>query len=76
YCTGSYLLAEAGLLDGRIATTHWNKAADFARRYPRVELRANEVLTEQDGILCGGAVTSCLTLAVRLVEHCLGTARA
>ena len=34
------------------------------------------MLTEQDGILCGGAVTSCLTLAVRLVEHCLGTARA
>lgn len=76
YCTGSYLLAEAGLLDGRIATTHWNKAADFTRRYPRVELRANEVLTEQDGILCGGAVTSCLTLAVRLVEHCFGAARA
>jgi transcriptional regulator GlxA family with amidase domain len=69
YCTGSYLLAEAGLLDHRIATTHWSKAADFSRRYPKVELRSREVLTEQSGILCGGAVTSYLNLAVRLVER-------
>ncbi|HLO75030.1 MAG TPA: helix-turn-helix domain-containing protein [Magnetospirillum sp.] len=72
YCTGSYLLAEAGLLDGRVATTHWQRAADFARRYPRVQLRAGEILTEQDGILCGGAVTSFLDLAVRLVEKFAG----
>jgi transcriptional regulator GlxA family with amidase domain len=72
YCTGNYLLAEAGLLDGRIATTHWAKAGDFARRYPRVELRATEVLTEQDGILCSGAVTSYLNLALRLVERFAG----
>jgi transcriptional regulator GlxA family with amidase domain len=68
YCTGNYLLAEAGLLDGRVATTHWAKAADFARRYPGVELRAREVLTGQDRILSSGAVTSYLNLAVRLVE--------
>lgn len=68
YCTGNYLLAEAGLLDGRVATTHWAKAADFARRYPRVELRAHEVLTGQDGIISGGSVTSYFNLAVRLVE--------
>jgi transcriptional regulator GlxA family with amidase domain len=72
YCTGNYLIAEAGLLDGRIATTHWAKAADFKRRYPNVELRANEILTEQDGILCGGAVTSYLNLALRLVERFSG----
>jgi transcriptional regulator GlxA family with amidase domain len=72
YCTGNYLLAEAGLLDGRVATTHWAKAADFARRYPRVELRAREVLTGQEGILSGGSVTSYLNLAVRLVETFAG----
>lgn len=72
YCTGSYLLAEAGLLDGRIATTHWAKAADFARRYPRVALRADQVLTEQEGMLCGGAVTSFLDVALRLVERFAG----
>lgn len=72
YCTGSYLLAEAGLLDGRVATTHWAKAADFARRYPRVALRADQVLTEQEGMLCGGAVTSFLDVALRLVERFAG----
>jgi transcriptional regulator GlxA family with amidase domain len=68
YCTANYLLAEAGLLDGRVATTHWANAAHFAQRYPRVELRAHEVLTMQDGIISSGAVTSYLNLAVRLVE--------
>ncbi|SPB14388.1 transcriptional regulator [Caballeronia novacaledonica] len=72
YCTGNYLLAEAGLLDGRVATTHWAKAADFARRYPHVELRAREVLTWQDGIVSGGSVTSYLNLAVRLVDMFAG----
>jgi transcriptional regulator GlxA family with amidase domain len=68
YCTGSYLLAEAGLLDGRIAATHWAKVRDFAQRYPRVELRAHAVLTEQNGVICGGAVTSFLDVALRLVK--------
>lgn len=68
YCTGNYLLAEAGLLDGRGATTHWASVADFARRYPRVALRASEVVTAQDRIVSGGSVTSYLNLGVRLVE--------
>ncbi|WCM25973.1 helix-turn-helix domain-containing protein [Sphingomonas sp. QA11] len=72
YCTGAYLLAEAGLLDERVATTHWAWRDDFARRYPRVSLRAQEILTEQDNILCGGAVTSFLMLAIRLVEKLRG----
>jgi transcriptional regulator GlxA family with amidase domain len=72
YCTANYLLAEAGLLDGRAATTHWARASDFARRYPRVELRAEELLIEQDGIISGGSVTSYLNLAVRLVESFAG----
>jgi transcriptional regulator GlxA family with amidase domain len=74
YCTGNYLLAEAGLLDGRAATTHWAKATDFARRYPLVELRAREVLTGGDGILSGGSVTSYLNIAVRIVETFAGVA--
>ena len=72
YCTGNYLLAEAGLLDGRAATTHWAKANDFARRYPLVELRAREILTGGDGILSGGSVTSYLNIAVRLVDMFAG----
>lgn len=76
YCTGNYLLAEAGVLDGRLATTHWSKAVDFAQRYPAVALRAQEVLISQDGIVSSGSVTSYLNLAVRLVETFAGSALA
>ena len=72
YCTGSFILAEAGLLDGRVATTHWARAGTFAKRYPEVDLRVSEILTEQDRILCSGAVTTSLNLALRLVETFAG----
>ena len=68
YCTGSFILAEAGLLDGGVATTHWAKANAFAKRYPAVDLRVSEILTEQNHILCSGAVTTSLNLALRIVE--------
>jgi transcriptional regulator GlxA family with amidase domain len=71
-CTGSFILAEAGLLDGGIATTHWAKAKVFAKRYPEVDLRVSEILTEQNRILCSGAVTTSLNLALRLVEKFAG----
>jgi transcriptional regulator GlxA family with amidase domain len=72
YCTGSFILAEAGLLDGGVATTHWAKAKLFAKRYPEVDLRVSEILTEQKGILCSGAVTTSLNLALRIVEKFAG----
>ena len=72
YCTGSFILAEAGLLDGGVATTHWAKAKVFAKRYPEVDLRVSEILTEQNRILCSGAVTTSLNLALRLVEKFAG----
>jgi transcriptional regulator GlxA family with amidase domain len=72
YCTGSFILAEAGLLDGGVATTHWAKAKLFAKRYPEVDLRVSEILTEQNHILCSGAVTTSLNLALRLVEKFAG----
>lgn len=72
YCTGSFILAEAGLLDGGVATTHWAQARTFARRYPEVDLRVSEILTEQNHILCSGAVTTSLNLALRLVEKFAG----
>ncbi|GIQ78429.1 transcriptional regulator [Bradyrhizobium sp. RD5-C2] len=72
YCTGSFILAEAGLLDGRVATTHWAKGRTFAMRYPAVDLRVAEILTEQNRIVCSGAVTTSLNLALRLVEKFAG----
>jgi transcriptional regulator GlxA family with amidase domain len=73
YCTGSFILAEAGLLDGGVATTHWAQAKAFAKRYPEVDLRVSEILTEQNHILCSGAVTTSLNLALRIVEKFAGT---
>jgi len=72
YCTGSFILAEAGLLDKRVATTHWAQAETFARRYPGVDLQISEILTEQNRILCSAAVTTSLNLAIRIVEKFAG----
>jgi transcriptional regulator GlxA family with amidase domain len=67
-CTSTFLLAEAGLLDHRPATTSWWLAQAFRQRYPAVDLRPGEVLTEKDRLICSGAVTAYLNLALRLVE--------
>lgn len=56
-CLGAYVLAEAGLLDGRRATTHWAYAQDFARRYPRIQVDA-DVLYLADGNLLTSAGTA------------------
>jgi transcriptional regulator GlxA family with amidase domain len=56
-CLGAYVLAEAGLLDGRSATTHWAYAQDFARRYPQVKVDPN-VLYVDDGTLMTSAGTA------------------
>jgi transcriptional regulator GlxA family with amidase domain len=74
YCTGSFILAEAGLLDGGVATTHWAQAKAFTKRYPDVDLQISEILTEQNHILCSGAVTTSLNLALRIVEKLAGPA--
>lgn len=56
-CLGAFVLAEAGLLDDRCATTHWALAAEFARRYPRVQLKP-EVLYVEDGLVLTSAGTA------------------
>ena len=71
--TGSYLLAEAGLLDGRPATTHWNYFEQFARRYPRVELKSRHLITQSDNIYCVGSVNSIADLMVHIVEEWYGS---
>lgn len=73
-CSGAFLLAEAGLLQGRRATTHWALADALQTRYPHVMVCGDEVLTEQDGVICSGAMTSYLNLALQLVERFAGAA--
>lgn len=71
--TASSLLAEAGLLDGKPATTHWNFFGDFSRRYPRVQLKTRHLITQSDNIYCVGSVNSIADLMVHIVEDWFGT---
>ena len=70
--TGSCLLAEAGLLNGRSATTHWNNFEHFARRYPAVELKRRHLITQSGNIYCVGSVNSIADLMVHIVEQWYG----
>ena len=72
-CTGAFLLAEAGLLDGRRATTHWASADDFSRRYPRVELDADRIFIRDGDIWTSAGVSAGVDLALALIEDDLGS---
>ena len=78
-CSGSLLLAEAGLLDGRSCASHWGYRDLFASAYPRVSLDPNAVLdlsSEDDGIITAGGVTSWQDLALHLVGRLCGPKQA
>ena len=68
-CTGAYFLAEAGLLDGRRATTHWGYTEDFASRFPKVQLETDKIFIKQGSIYTAAGVTSGIDLALALVEE-------
>lgn len=71
-CTGTFLLAEAGLLDGRLATTHWGYSAQFAERYGQVDLQAERLITVDGAVLCAGGGVAWLDLGIYLVERFCG----
>lgn len=71
-CTGAFLLAEAGLLDGKAATTHWAFQPLFAHRYPRVRLRPQAIVVDQGRTITAGGATSFLSLALYVVERIFG----
>lgn len=71
-CVGAFLLGEAGILDGRAATTAWLFAPDFAKRYPATQLKADAVLLEDSGVVTTGAVSSAFDLAIHLIKQILG----
>jgi len=68
-CTGTFILAELGLLDGKTATTNWKYARMFQKCYPNVNLNVQYILTEDDGILCTGAATAVYHLALHLIRR-------
>ncbi len=71
-CTGAYILAEAGLLDGLEATTHHGFHSDFAGQFPKVKLVADKRYVEHDRIATAAGLTSGIDLALRVVERYLG----
>ena len=71
-CTGAFLLAEAGLLDGRRATTHWAGCERLAARYPEVAVEPDPIFIRDGDIYTSAGVTSGMDLALALVEEDLG----
>ena len=65
-------LAEAGLLDGRRATTHWGVARNFQRLYPKVDWHPEVLITEDSGLFCSGGVYASVDLSLYLVEKLCG----
>jgi transcriptional regulator GlxA family with amidase domain len=72
-CTGAFVLAETGLLDGKIATTNWQYARMFHRRYPKVNLHPERILTDDSGLICSGAATASFNMGLHIIEIFGGT---
>lgn len=71
-CSSAFLLAASGLLDGRIATTHWALAEAFARRFPRVHLHSERLVTEDGRLFCSGGAQAGLDLCLHLIARHAG----
>lgn len=67
-CTGAFLLAEAGLLDGRRATTHWMHAADLAARYPAVEVDPRVLYVDEGDVLTSAGTAAGVDLCLHVVR--------
>jgi transcriptional regulator GlxA family with amidase domain len=68
-CTGAFLLANAGILDGKRATTHWAFGAELARRYPRVRVHPNRIFIRDGSVMTSAGVTAGMDLALALIEQ-------
>jgi transcriptional regulator GlxA family with amidase domain len=68
-CTGAFLVARAGLLDGKRATTHWSAAAELARRFPQVQVDAEPIFLRDGNVWTSAGVTAGMDLALALVEQ-------
>lgn len=73
-CGGAFLLAEAGILDGKRATTHWRGTNDLADRYPQVDVEPDAIFVQDGNIYKSAGVTAGIDLALALVEEDLGQA--
>lgn len=67
-CTGAFLLAKTGLLEGKQCTTHWAYAQDFRERFPQVQLLPEKIVTDEGGLYSSAGAYSALNLVLYLVE--------
>jgi transcriptional regulator GlxA family with amidase domain len=75
-CTGIYAVAEAGLLNGRQATTHWRFASDLSARYPQIRINSDAIFVRDGDIYTSAGVTTGIDLALALIEEDIGPAAA
>ena len=75
-CSGAFVLAAAGLLDGRRATTHWARASDLARLYPQVRVEPDRIFVRDGRVWTSAGISAGIDLALALVAEDLGEAAA
>ena len=68
-CSGSLMLAAAGVLDGRTATTHWSRTRQFQRRHPQVALQADRIYVQDGPVWTSAGITAGIDLALALIAH-------
>ena len=71
-CSGTYILAEAGLLDGRRATTHWQRTPDFLKRYPKIRLEPDRIFVQDGQIWSSAGISAGIDLALAMVTEDYG----
>jgi transcriptional regulator GlxA family with amidase domain len=72
-CTGAFVLAEAGLLDGKQAATHWNHAAELSRRYPLIKVDPESLFVRDGNVWTSAGATSGIDLTLVLIENDYGS---
>ncbi|MGY2373978.1 GlxA family transcriptional regulator [Pseudomonas sp. SDO524_S393] len=73
-CTGAFLLAASGLLDGRRVATHWTRCEELARKFPSLTVEANPIFIQQGAVWTSAGVTAGIDLCLAMVEEDLGRA--
>ena len=71
-CTGAYLLAQAGLLEGKECTTHWKYIQDFKKRFPKINLQNDRLFVKDDNIYSSAGVASGIDLSLYILEELFG----
>jgi transcriptional regulator GlxA family with amidase domain len=73
-CSGAFVLAAAGLLDGRLATTHWNRSASFAKAFPKVRLQPDRIFTRDGPYWTSAGISAGIDLSLAMIADDLGEA--